>query len=101
MAYSTAKFMLHSGGLSNDGFNTWLLDTEDAIATVNTSNYVSDGVSLGAKQGDEVIVRTRASMPSGAVTAMNYCFVIDVGTGTDGLGIDLTDGTENDNTDSD
>lgn len=101
MAYATAKFVLLNGGLSNDGMNTWLLDTVDAIATVNSSNYVSDGVSKGAKQGDLVIVRTRASMPSGAVTAVNQCWVIDVGTGTDGLGIDLTDGQVIDPTDTD
>lgn len=101
MAYATAKFMLHSGGLSNDGFNTWLLDTADAIADVNTSNYVSDGVTKGAKQGDLVIVRTRASMPSGAISAMNLCWVSNVGTGTDAQGIDLTNGTAIDATDSD
>lgn len=101
MAYSTAKFLLLNGGLSNDGMNTWLLDTADAIETVNTSNYVSDGFKKGARQGDLVHVRVRASMPSGAVTGFHECWVVNEATGTDGLGIDLTDGLAITATDTD
>lgn len=102
MAYETQGFKLLSGGLSGPGVcNTWLLDTTDAIATVNTSNYVSDGVTKGAQQGDIVFVRTRTSTLAGAVTAVHMCWVIDVGTGTGAKGIDLTDGLAVTATDTD
>lgn len=101
MAYNSAYFKLLVGGMSGNSCNIWLLDSTDAIATVNTSDYVSDGVTKGAQQGDLVIVRTRASLPSGAVSAVNLCFVIDVGTGSGGDGIDLTDGLAVTATDTD
>lgn len=101
MAYAASGLKLLNGGLSNSSCNTWLLDTTDAIATVNTSNYVSDGVSRGMQQGDFVWVRTRASLPAGAVSAVHLCFVLDVGTGTDTLGVDLTDGLAVTPTDTD
>ncbi|SCW39076.1 hypothetical protein SAMN02927900_01294 [Rhizobium mongolense subsp. loessense] len=102
MAYDTSGFKLLLGGLSGAGnMNTWLLDSVDAIATVNTSNYVSDGYKKGARQGDIVIVRTRTTTLSGPVTAVNYCWVIDEATGTDTLGIDLTDGLAVTPTDTD
>lgn len=93
MAYNPSGFRLLSGSLSGgQGPNIWALDTVDAVATVNDANYVSDGVTKGALQGDIVWVRTRASLPSGAVSAINVCWVIAVGTGTKKQGIDLTDG---------
>ncbi|WP_234843747.1 hypothetical protein [Sinorhizobium meliloti] len=101
MAYVSSGFKLLMGGLSNSSCNMWLLDSTDAIATVNTANYVSDGYQKGARQGDIVFVRTRASLPAGAVSAINICFVIDEATGTDALGIDLTDGLAVTATDTD
>lgn len=101
MAYVASGLKLLVGGLSNSSMNEWLLDTTDAIATVNTSNYISDGVTRGMAQGDLVTVRTRASLPAGAVTAVNYCWVKDVGTGSDTKGVDLTDGLEVVATDTD
>jgi len=93
MAYDTKGFKLLTDGLSGvSTMKQWLLDSVDAIATVNTSNYVSDGFAKGARQGDIVIVRTRTTTLAGPVTAVSYCWVIDEATGTDGLGIDLTDG---------
>ena len=102
MAYDTQGFKLLHGGLSGVGTcNIWLLDTTDAIATVNTSDYISDGVTKGAQQGDIVWVRTRTSTLSGAITAVNICWVIDVGTGSAAKGIDLTDGLAVTATDTD
>ena len=102
MAYETNGFKLLSDGLSGPStMKQWLLDSVDAIATVNTSNYVSDGYAKGARQGDIVIVRTRTTTLSGPVTAINYCWVIDEKTGTNGLGIDLTDGLAITATDTD
>lgn len=44
MAYETNGFKLLTDGLSGAStMKTWLLDSVDAIATVNTSNYVGDG----------------------------------------------------------
>jgi hypothetical protein len=102
MAYDTKGFRLLTDALSGaQGPKFWVLDSTDAIATVNTSNYVSDGYKKGARQGDLVLVRTKASLPAGATSAMSWCFVIDEGTGSDGLGIDLTDGLAVTATDTD
>ncbi|AXV17273.1 hypothetical protein CYG48_05030 [Neorhizobium sp. SOG26] len=88
-------------GMSNTNDRLWMLNTTDAIATVNTSNYISDGKSRGMMQGDTVIVKVRASLPLGDVSAQYLAWVKDVGTGTDGLGVDITDGTVIDATDTD
>src|SRR5690349_8531607 len=89
MAYASSNFRLHKGGLSGTAsMNEWVLDTVDAIATVNTSGYVSDGVTKGAKKGDVVWVRIWDTVGTGTVSAINLCWVI----GTSGAGIDLTDG---------
>lgn len=88
MAYSSANFRLITGGLSNSYYNEWLLDTTDTIATVNTSGYVSDGVTKGAGEGDLVKVRIWDTIGTGDVSAFHLCWVI----GTSGDGIDLTDG---------
>ncbi|PST27207.1 hypothetical protein C7U60_02675 [Mesorhizobium plurifarium] len=101
MAYVASGLKLLVGGLSNSSMNMWLLDTTDAIATVNTSDYISDGVTRGMAQGDIVFVRTRASLPAGAVSAVNIAFVLDVGTGSAAQGVDLTDGLAVTATDTD
>lgn len=101
MAYDPDGLQLTVGGMSGTDNNIWTLNTTDAIATVNTSNYVSDGVTRGMKQGDIVYVKTRASLPRGAVSAVNMAFVLSVGEGTDALGVDLTDGLAVTATDTD
>ncbi|WP_107341089.1 hypothetical protein [Agrobacterium pusense] len=101
MAYDPKGLQLVQAGMSNTNNNKWELNTTDAIATVNTSNYISDGVTRGLRQGDEVQVKVRASLPLGAVSAMYIAWVKDVGTGTDGKGVDITDGTVVDATDTD
>jgi hypothetical protein len=100
--YSSPNFKLMNGGLSGvSQCQVWLLDTVDAIATVNTSNYVSDGYKKGARQGDIVWVRTWDTVGTGSVSAVNICWVIDEQTGTDEQGIDLTDGLAVTATDTD
>jgi hypothetical protein len=102
MAYVSDGLKLLSGGLSGPGVcNIWLLDSTDAIATVNTSDYISDGVTKGMQQGDIVWVRTRTSTLAGAITAVHICWVINVGTGSGAKGVDLTDGLAVTATDTD
>lgn len=101
MAYDPTGLQLVQAGMSNTNNNKWELNTVDAIATVNTSNYISDGKTKGMKLGDEVQVKVRASLPLGAPSALYICYVADVGTGTDTLGVDLTDGLQITATDTD
>ncbi|WP_199925226.1 hypothetical protein [Neorhizobium sp. SOG26] len=101
MAYDPKGLHNIIPGMSNTNDRLWMLNTTDAIATVNTSNYISDGKSRGMMQGDTVIVKVRASLPLGDVSAQYLAWVKDVGTGTDGLGVDITDGTVIDATDTD
>lgn len=102
MAYATQNFKLMLGGLSGVAqCQIWLLDTVEAIADVNTSNYVSDGYRKGARAGDMVIVRTWTTVGTGAPSAVNFCWVTDVATGSDALGIDLSNGDAQTLTDSD
>lgn len=100
--YASSNFKLMLGGLSGASqCQVWLLDTVDAIATVNTSNYVSDGYQKGAREGDIVYVRIWDTIGTGDVSAVHLCWVIDTETGTDSLGIDLTDGLAITATDTD
>jgi len=101
MAYDPSGLQNIIPGMSNTDNRLWVLNTVDAIATVNTSNYISDGVTRGMSQGDTVLVKVRASLPRGAVSAQYLAWVKDVATGTDGLGVDITDGTVIDATDTD
>lgn len=100
--YASANFKLWVGGLSGTSVpQMWVLETVDAIATVNTSNYVSDGMTKGAREGDIVLVRVWDTIGTGDVSAIYWCWVIDTATGSDSLGIDLTDGLAITATDSD
>lgn len=101
MAYDPTGLHNIIPGMSNTNDRLWVLNTTDAIATVNTSNYISDGVSRGMQQGDTVLVKVRASLPRGAVSAQFLAWVKDVATGSDLLGVDITDGTVIDATDTD
>ena len=62
MAYDPSGLQLIVPGMSNTNNKVWALNTTDAIADVNTANYVSDGVSRGMAQGEIVYVKTRASL---------------------------------------
>lgn len=100
--YASSNFKLMVGGLSGAAsMQIWVLETVDTIATVNTSNYVSDGTRKGAREGDVVYVRIWDTIGTGDVSAVHLCWVIDTATGTDALGIDLTDGLAITATDTD
>lgn len=101
MAYEAEHLQLDVSGMSNTGNRQWTLNTTDPIATVNTSDYISDGVTRGMTQGDVVWVKQRATLPSGDVSAVSLCFVINVGVGSEGKGVDLTDGLTVTATDTD
>lgn len=78
-------------GISGFG-RLWYYESADAIATVNTSGYFSNGAALGMKVGDTVIVRDTATPTT------SLCTVIDV---TAGGQADISDGTAVSQTDSD
>jgi len=101
MAYVPDSLQLIVPGMTGTDNKIWALNSTDTIADINTENYISDGVTLGMRQGELVVVKTRASLPMGAVTAMSLCYVADVGTGSDNLGVDLTNGLVIPATDSD
>ena len=101
MAYDTSGLHLTGGAIGFSDDQCWTLNTTDAIATVNTSDYIDDGVTRGMKQGDIVTVKVRASLPRGAVTNVYQAFVIDVGVGSAAQGVDITDGLEVTATDTD
>lgn len=74
------------------GGRIWYYETADAIATVNSSGYFTNGDALGMKVGDTVIVRDTATPTT------SLCTVIDV---TAGGQADVSDGTAISQTDSD
>lgn len=89
MAYASANFKLQQGGLSGVSvMNTWLLDSVDTIADINTAGYVADGATKGAKKGDLVYVRIWDTIGTGTVSAFYLCWVI----GSTSPAIDLTNG---------
>ena len=92
MAYSTSTPpRLIVGAMAGAG-NLWYYVSADAIATVNTSGYFTNGDALGMKVGDTVIVRD-SSTPT-----TSLCTVMDV---TSGGQADVSDGTSVSQTDSD
>lgn len=101
MAYNPAYFIMTLETLSGNGsYREWVLKTTDAIATVNTDGYVSDGYRKGARNGDKVTVQTYSSLTDGsAPTAVNTCWV--VGEDATALTIDLSDGDAATLTDTD
>lgn len=91
MAYSTSTPpQLMSQAFT--GMRLWVYSSADAIATVNTSGYFSNGAALGMTVGDTVIVRDTATPTT------SLCTVIDV---TAGGQADVSDGTAISQTDSD
>lgn len=75
------------------GAKIWYYESADAIATVNTSGYFTNGYGLGMRVGDTVIVRDTATPTT------SLCTVIDV-SATTGVA-DISDGTAISQTDSD
>lgn len=90
MAYEAKHLQLATSGLTNTGNNQWVLNTTDASAAALAAEYISDGVTRGVAQGDVVWIKTRATLPSGDVTAVSMAYVSAVGTGADTLAVDLT-----------
>lgn len=91
MAYSTST-PPQLFGQAFTGHRLWVYSSTDAIATVNTSGYFTNGDALGMKVGDTVIVRDTATPTT------SLCTVIDV---TAGGQADVSDGTAISQTDSD
>lgn len=72
MSYSTANQpMLIAQGVGGNG-NIWLYKSADDDATVNGASYFTDGVKLGMKVGDIVLV-IDTTTPKGS-----FCFVTSV-----------------------
>ena len=92
MAYSTSNPpILVSEGIGGKS-SMWQYSHTDAIATVNTTGYITNGDALGMKVNDVVIVTDTATPTT------SLCVVADVTTGGQA---DLTDGTAISRTDSD
>lgn len=68
----------------------WYYKSVDAIATVNTANYFTNGGTLGMKVGDIVLIIDTTN------TLVHIAFVNATGNGTtdvtDGLAVTSTDG---------
>lgn len=95
MAYVTTNppsLVWQTIGAGAASFRHWVYVSADAIATVNTSGYFSNGAALGMKVGDSVLVRDTATPTT------SLCTVIDVTTGGQA---DVSDGTAVAQTDSD
>jgi len=54
MAYSDSRLTLVA---DYKVMKVWLLDTVDAVATLDTAGYISDAGDLGMLKGDKVMVR--------------------------------------------
>lgn len=54
MAYSDSRLTLVA---DYKVMKVWLLDTVDAVATLDTAGYISDAGDLGMSKGDKVMVR--------------------------------------------
>ena len=95
MPYRT-ELLKATGGMSLRGdFAQWVLDTEDAIATVRMANHISDAEEKGLHVGDLVLYRQWADEDLrgqgdsvASPTAMALMIVLSVGSS----GADLSDG---------
>jgi lipid-binding SYLF domain-containing protein len=92
MSYSTSTPPAMISQRLGGGFAWWEYRSADAIATVNTSGYFTNGAALGMKVGDIVIV-TDTNVPTTSLAV-----VADV---TAGGQADVADGTAITRTDSD
>jgi len=67
------------------GGRLWYYESADAIATVNTSGYFTNGYALGMRVGDTVIVRDTATPTTSlctVITASSSTGIADVSDGT-------------------
>ena len=92
MTYSTSTPpRLISQGIV--GGRIWYYESADAIATVNTASYISNGYTLGMRVGDTLIVRDPATPTT------SLCTVITATASTGA--VDISDGTAIAQTNSD
>jgi len=92
MTYSTSTPpRLISQGIV--GGRIWYYESADAIATVNTASYISNGYTLGMRVGDTLIVRDTATPTT------SLCTVITATASTGA--VDISDGTAIAQTNSD
>ena len=96
MVYKPAGLSLFRGSMSGQDYNKWLLDSEDAPATVRVDGYVSDGQARGMRVGDLVELRqwttfTDQYTKTGPILAFQLLVVLSLA--TTGDAVDLSDGT--------
>jgi hypothetical protein len=92
MAYSTSNPPAYVEGRLGGGHGRWVYISTDAIATVNTSGYFTNGHALGLRVGHMIeVIDTATPTTSLAVVA-------DVTTGGQA---DIADGTAITRTDTD
>lgn len=92
MSYASSGLRLITQGVGGGG-RLWYYESADAIATVNTASYISDGYKFGMRVGDTVIVRDTN------VPTTSLCTVITANATT--FAVDLSDGTAIAQTNSD
>lgn len=88
MAYSTSNPPALQSQAIN-GPRKWVYSSADAIATVNTAGYFTDGYELGMRVNDELIVIDTAT-PTMSVCVVNAAAsgAVDI---SDGLTVTATD----------
>jgi len=91
MAYTGSNLSIKAQTIA--GYKEFVYATTDAIATVNTTGYFSDGYARGMRVGDVVTVIDTATPTT------TLCVVSDVNA-TTGVA-DIADGTSLTRTDSD
>lgn len=84
MAYDGSKLSKLVGTLSGS-FNIWVYEHTDAIATVNSAGYFSDGAARGLKENDLMIVKDTTN------DLLDFVRVKDDYDVTDGLRVTDTD----------
>ena len=88
MAYATTdKFICLFGGIAGAP-NFWYHESADALATVNTSGFITDGTPKGVKVGDYVIHRDTT-----AITSDTSMHKVQTVSATYPGAVDLSDGT--------
>lgn len=85
MAYSKDKLSLWTTVPFSGGQRMWIYISADAVATVNTSGYISDAFDMGMKQNDIILVVDTTNH------LLDWCMCANAPTAAS-QGADLTDG---------
>jgi len=72
------------------GGKLWYYESADAIATVNTSGYFTNGYALGLRVGDTVIVRDTATPTTSLCTVITASATTGIADVSDGTAISQT-----------